>query len=35
MTETAIEPKPANSKAEERAERIAAQQSSGSSVKQF
>lgn len=35
MSDTAIEAKPANPKAEEWAERIAAQQRSGISVKQF
>ena len=35
MSDTVIEPKPANPKADEWAERIAAQQRSGMSVKQF
>jgi hypothetical protein len=35
MSDTIIEPKPANPKADEWAERIAAQQCSGMSVKQF
>ena len=35
MSDTVIETKPANSKADEWAERIAAQQRSGMSVKQF
>ena len=35
MSDTVIEPKPANPKADEWAERIATQQGSGMSVKQF